>query len=127
MLPNFLVPEQVVRQNGSGAVVDLGDSAGNVLSVTLGIYRILEQESMDLTIWGSTDGAEWGSKPLISFPQKFYCGAYNLTLDLSDHPEIHYLRTEWKLGRWGRGEPTPLFGFYVFAETASESVMRAAS
>jgi hypothetical protein len=26
---------------------------------------------------------------------------------------------QWKLNRWGRGEPTPLFGFYVFGEPAS--------
>lgn len=126
MLPNFLLPEQDVRQNGAGPVVELGDFAGGVLTVTMGIHRILEQESLDLKIVGSADGQTWSDKPLAAFPQKFYCGVYNLTLDLSERPEVKYLKAEWKLNRWGRGEPTPLFGMYVFAEAAKESVLRAA-
>ena len=37
MLPNFLLPDQVVRQNGSGPAIDLGEQAGGVLAVTLGV------------------------------------------------------------------------------------------
>ena len=118
MLPNFLLCEQIVRQNGTGPALDLGAQAGNVLSVTLGINRIIEQESLDLAVWGSADGENWGTMPLTRFPQKFYCGVYSLMVDLSDRPDIRYLRCDWKVSRWGRGEPTPLFGLYVFAETS---------
>lgn len=127
MLPNFLLPEQIIRQNGTGPSLELGSKAGSVLSITLGINRIIEQESLDLTIWGSKDGENWGPKPLAGFPQKFYCGLYNLLLDLSHCPEVNYIRCEWKVSRWGRGEPTPLFGVYVFAEMAQVHALSAAS
>lgn len=123
MVPNFLLPEQTVRQNGTGPVVPLGDTHPDAVSITLGITRIIEQESLELAIWGSADGETWGPKPLAVFPQKFYCGVYSLVLDLSDQPDIHFLRTEWKVNRWGRGESLPLFNVYVFAEPASARVM----
>jgi hypothetical protein len=82
----------------------------------LGITRIIEQESLDISVWGSADNADWGTKPLLSYPQKFYCGTYQVLLDLNDRPEVRYLRVQWKVGRWGRGASKPLFGFYVFAE-----------
>ena len=126
MLPNFLLPEQVVRQNGSGPVIDLGEPGNSVLAVTLGINRIIEQESIDVRIVGSADGVTWTDKPISAFPQKFYCGVYTLLLDLTDHPDVRYLRVDWKLNRWGRGEPTPLFGLYVFAETVQQRVLTAA-
>ncbi|WP_321478067.1 hypothetical protein [uncultured Paludibaculum sp.] len=126
MLPNFLLPEQVVRQNGSGPTIEIGDSAGDVVSLTLGIHRTIEQQSLDLSISGSTDGENWGDKPLAAFPQKFYCGVYSLIVDLSDRPDIRYLRVDWKVSRWGRGEPTPLFGMYVFAEPVRQGVLGAA-
>ena len=71
-----------------------------------GKYRI--ETSSDLT--------NWGTRPLVSFPQKFYCGTYQIELDLSAHPEVAHLRTQWKVSRWGRGAPEPLFGFYLFAQ-----------
>ena len=55
-------------------------------------------------------------RPLVSFPQKFYCGTYQIELDLSAHPDVAHLRTQWKVSRWGRGAPEPLFGFYLFAQ-----------
>ena len=125
MLPNFLLPEQDVRQNGSGPIIELNDSVGGVFTVTLGIHRILEQQSLDLSISGSADGETWSDKPLVAFPQKFYCGVYTLLLDLSDRSDIRYLRAQWKVNRWGRGEPTPLFGLYVFVEPLKQSVLQA--
>lgn len=126
MLPNFLLPEQEIRQNGAGPAVDIADASGGLFTVTLGIHRILEQESLDLCIKGSSDGTTWGEKPLAAFPQKFYCGVYTLVLDLSECPDVRYLRAEWKLNRWGRGEPTPLFGIYVFAEPVKDAMLKAA-
>jgi hypothetical protein len=125
MLPKFLLPEQVVRGNGTGPVIDLEDAGGSLLAITLGITHIIEQESLDLLIWASRDGQTWGDRPIFSFPQKFYCGTYTLLLDLSDRPDVRFLKTEWKLNRWGRGEPIPLFGFYVFAQRSKAQVLAA--
>jgi len=122
MLPNFLLPESVLREDGSSEAIDLGSSQGMMLQVTLGITRIIEQESLDVSISGSTDGSTWSDKPLLAFPQKFYCGTYSMTLDLGAQPEVCFLKVNWKMNRWGRGEPQPLFGFYVFAEPVEARV-----
>ena len=118
MLPNFLIPEAERRADGTGEALDLGQSKSKV-KLTLGITRIIEQESLDVSIWGSADNANWGTKPLATFPQKFYCGTYTILLDLADYPDVQYVRAQWKVGRWGRGESRPLFGFYLFAEETS--------
>jgi hypothetical protein len=123
MLPEFLLPETTVREAGSGPVIALGANQGSVLILTLGITRIIEQESLDLSICGSADGDDWTSKPLITFPQKFYCGTYQLVLDLSDRPDVRYLRAKWQVNRWGKGDPTPLFDMYLFVkELQSEAL-----
>jgi hypothetical protein len=127
MLPNFLLPEQVVRQDGAGPAVPLGDHPPQALNVTLGITRIIEQESIELSIWGSADGENWGEKPRAVFPQKFYCGVYTTLVDLDGAPAPRFLRVQWKVSRWGRGEPTPLFGFYVFGEPVARPAGRGAA
>jgi hypothetical protein len=126
MLPSFLLPEAVIRGDAEGPVVGLGASQGKLLLLTLGITRIVEQESLDVAIWGSPDGVNWGAKPLASFPQKFYCGTYQLLLDLSDRADVQYLKANCRLARWGRGEPKPLFGAYLFAQEAQSRAAGAA-
>jgi len=115
MRPAFLVPETIVRESGKSPELELS-ATGQPLLVTLGINRIIEQESLDIFIYGSKDGSDWGTKPLLRFPQKFYCGTYSMLLDLSQHPDIRFLRAEYKANRWGRGDSQPLFGFYVFVD-----------
>jgi hypothetical protein len=127
MLPSFLIPELVVREDGQSQETILGTSQGKTILLTLGITRIIEQESLEVSIWGSADNADWGPKPLASFPQKFYCGTYQLVLDLTEHPDIQYLRAGYKTNRWGRGEPKPLFEIYLFAqEMAPQAAARTA-
>jgi len=116
MLPQFLLPETTVREAGTGPDLDLGENRGICLVLTLGITRIIEQESIDLSIWGSTEGENWGTKPLAAFPQKFYCGTYQIVLDLTDRADVGHLRVKWAVNRWGKGDPKPLFGIYVFAQ-----------
>ena len=123
MLSAFLVEETTVREAGTGPAIGLGDQQGGTLILTLGITRIVEQESIDLSIWGSADGSDWGTRPLVSFPQKFYCGTYRLLLDLSHHPDVKYLRAKWQVSRWGRGDPKPLFGIYLFAQDATKQAI----
>ena len=63
MLPNFLVQETVIREAGTGPELSVDSVSGGLLVLTLGITRIIEQESLDVSIWGSADNADWGAKP----------------------------------------------------------------
>jgi hypothetical protein len=92
------------------------DQSNGTLVLTLGITRIIEQESIDISIWGSADGTEWGAKSLVTFPQKFYCGTYQIILDLTDQPNVKFLRAKWAVNRWGKGDSKPLFTIYLFAQ-----------
>jgi hypothetical protein len=125
MLPEFLIPETTVREGGTGPAMALGTEPGSTVILTLGITRIIEQESLDLTIWGSADGNEWGAKPVASFPQKFYCGTYQILLDLSEHPDVRYLRAKWQVNRWGKGDLKPLFTLYLFVQALERQLVAA--
>jgi hypothetical protein len=122
MSPEFLLPETTVREAGAGPEISLDDQQGKTLIVTLGIMRIIEQESLDLSIWGSVDGSDWGAKPLASFPQKFYCGTYQTVIDLSLYPDVKYLRAKWQVNRWGKGDSKPLFGLYLFVQATDRQM-----
>jgi hypothetical protein len=125
MLPQFLLPETTVRDAGQSPDLNLGELQSGTLILTLGITRIIEQQSIDVSIWGSADGAEWSAKPLVAFPQKFYCGTYQILLNLGDHP-AKFLRAKWTVNRWGKGDPKPLFGVYLFVqEMARELALHA--
>ena len=126
MLPQFLLQETTVRAAGASSDLDLGEQLGGTLLLTLGITRIIEQQSIDISIWGSADGSDWGSKPVASFPQKFYCGTYQIAIDLANRAEVRYLRAKWQVNRWGKGDSKPLFTLYLFAR-ASQPELAAAS
>lgn len=114
MLDTFLVPENTrVTAKGDGAAVNVSGAGGPYFLLTLNIAEIVEQESLDVTIWASADGTNWGDKPLASFPQKFYRGQHPLLLDLSGAPDRKFIRAHWEVNRWGRGSATPEFGFNV--------------
>jgi hypothetical protein len=125
MLPQFLLPETTVREAGTGPDLSLGEQRGTLI-FTLGITRIVEQESIDISIWGSADGSDWGAKPLASFPQKFYTGTYQILLDLSEKPAVKFLRVKWLVNRWGKGETKPLFTVYVFVQEMARQMAGAA-
>jgi hypothetical protein len=116
MLPNFLFPETEVNKDGEGPVLALENAAGKLLQLTLGITEAVEQESLDVLVFGSADGNEWGAKPLLSFQQKFYTGTYTMILDLTALPEVRFLKVKYKAARWGHWTTGPEFKFYVFAE-----------
>lgn len=124
MLPGFLLPETTIREAGNGPGIDLGDNRGGLILLTLGITRIIEQESLDVSVWASVNNSEWGAKPVGSFPQKFYCGTYQILLDLRPHPDAQFLRVKYHAQRWGKGEPKPLFDAYVFAQTVQQQALR---
>lgn len=121
----YLVPECIAHADGVGPIIDLGAHCGKLLTLTVGINHVIEQERLIISVWGSTDGIDWGTKPLVASPQKHYCGIYSTFLNLARYPKVRYLRAEWHMSRWGKEDPTPMFRFYVFAEE-SGSHMRTA-
>lgn len=110
MLDALLVPEQAVEKGGEGSAIEAGEAAGRRFLLTLEVTRAVEQESLEVSVWGSEDGANWPTK-LSLFPQKFYPGSSQLLLDLASHPEVKFLRAKWEVNRWGRGDMTPRFTF----------------
>ena len=121
----MLVPETVTREDGAGAEVALGSSQGSPLVLTLGITMITEQQSLDVSIRGSSDHLHW--RQLTTFPQKYYCGTYLLLLDLTQDWDVRYVRAQWRMSRWGVGECDTQSGFYIFAESMNVRRAGAAS
>src|SRR5271169_5730499 len=114
MMEAFLVPENtVVNAKGDGPALDVSRAQGRIFLVTLAITNIIEQESLDVSIFASADGATWDPKPVAAFPQKFYREEAPLLLDLAARPEVMFIRAHWEVGRWGRGTETPMFEFSV--------------
>jgi len=120
-------PKTVIHAKGDGPTVDVGSAASRVFLVTLEITNIVEQESLDLTIYGSADKVVWGAKPLLTFPQKFYRGDHPLLLDLNSVPDIKFVRAHWEVGRWGRGSETPMFEFSVTIKEIPADILKEAT
>src|ERR1700734_1941359 len=120
--PKCLLSESVRQGDGAGGVVPLDEYCGKLLVVTLGITDVVERTGLTVSIWGSSDQNNWGSQPLLTFRQRQYCGVYSVLLNLATHTEVRYLRVQWNMNRWGRGERTPLFGFEVFLEESGARV-----
>jgi len=104
-----------LTENGDGESRDIGSSQTRTFLCSMNITDQIEQESVDLSIWGSADGQDWGKFPLLKMPQQFYRGETRQVLDLSMRPEIRFLRPKWELARWGRVAPHPMFvlGFHL--------------
>ena len=128
MIDTFLVPEKTVASaKGDGPSIDVSAGANRVFLATLHITKIIEQESLDVSIYGSADGTTWTPKPIASFPQKFYRGMQPLLLDLTRHPEVKAVRAHWEMSRWGRGTEIPMFEFYVTLKEIPPEVLREAT
>jgi hypothetical protein len=105
-----LIPNQTrVEESGFGAAVDIRTSQTRTFFCVLMITDQIEQESVDVSIWGSADGENWGTHPILKLPQQFYRGETRAVLDLSLVPEINFIRAAWDLNRWGRVAPLPMF------------------
>src|SRR5882757_5980835 len=110
MLETILIPDKsTITAKGDGPAVEIGGSANRVFLLTLNITVVVEQESIEVAIFGSADGQTWSAKPILSFPQKFYCGQTPLLLDLAGQPDLKFIRAHWEVNRWGRGTDTVLF------------------
>jgi hypothetical protein len=126
MLDAFLVPEKtIVTAKGDSAAVDVS-AANPVFLVTLSITEVVEQESLEVTLFASADGATWEPKPVASFPQRFYIGELPLLVDLSAVVNTKFLRAHWEVSRWGRGSTTPRFEFALrLREVSHEALLEA--
>jgi hypothetical protein len=114
MIDVFLAPEAtVVTSNGDSAPAEIGSAEHRIFLITLSITAVIEQESLDLGVFVSADGATWEVKPIAALPQKFYVGEYPLLVDLSQHPDAKFLRAHWDVSRWGRGPNSPRFEIAV--------------
>lgn len=128
MIDTVLVPAKtVVHAKGDGAPVDVSGAAHRVFLLTLAITNIIEQESLDVSLHGSSDGVNWEAKPIAAFPQKFYRGQQPLLVDLTQHPGSQFLRVHWEVNRWGRGAETPMFEFGVTIKEVPPELLREAA
>jgi len=98
-----------MEANGDGAAFDISASTSRTYLCRLTVSDQIEQESLDVSIYGSADGETWTKKPLLKLPQQFYRGTTKMVLDLSFRPELKFLRARWELNRWGRVAPMPMF------------------
>lgn len=128
MIDTFLVPDKtVVNAKGDGPSVDVSSASNRVFLLTLNIAGIVEQESLDVSIHSSADGAAWSPKPVTNFPQKFYQAQHPLLLDLTGHAEVKFLRAHWEVSRWGRGSETPMFEFNVTIKEVPSDILQEAT
>lgn len=98
-----------LESNGLGQAFDISSSESRTFLCRLTISDQLEQESLDVSIWGSSDGQTLGKTPLLKIPQQFYRGTTKMVLDLSLRAEVKFLQAKWEVNRWGRVSPTPMF------------------
>ena len=105
-----LIPQgTLVQENSYGVAVDIRASLTRTFFCVLEISDQIEQESADVSIWGSADGENWGTHPILKLQQQFYRGETRAVLDLTLIPEINFVRAGWDLNRWGRVAPLPMF------------------
>ena len=106
---DLIPPDTLVKENGTSAAVDIRASQTRTFFCIMNITDQIEQESVDVAIWGSADGENWGTHPILKLPQQFYRGEIRAVLDLTLVPEINFIRASWELNRWGRVAPLPMF------------------
>jgi hypothetical protein len=113
MIDTYLVPQNTtVNAKGDGEVVEVSSATNRTFLLTLRVVETVEQESLDVSVFGSADGTTWDPKPIISFPQKFYVGETPILVE-SVSTDTRFLRAHWEVNRWGRGPEQPMFVFDV--------------
>lgn len=127
MIDTSLVAPTSVTAKGDGQAVDVSGASSRVFLLTLSITKIIEQESLDVSVYDSPDGATWSPKSIAAFRQEFYCGEFPLLLDLTAHPDVKFVRAHWEVARWGRGTETPMFEFGVSMKEVPADILREAA
>lgn len=124
---SLVAPHTSVSAKGDGQAVDVSGASSRVFLLTLAITKIIEQESLDVSVYGSSDGATWSPKSIAAFRQEFYCGEFPLLLDLTAHADVKFVRAHWEVARWGRGTETPMFEFGVSIKEVPTDILREAT
>jgi hypothetical protein len=106
---NLIPFDTLMEENGEGEKVDISASTTRTFFCTMLVTDQIEQESLDVSIWGSADGENWGTHPVLKLPQSFYRGETRAVLELVFRPDVKFVRARWELNRWGRGTPLPMF------------------
>jgi hypothetical protein len=128
MLDSYLVPKNtVVSSKGDSAPIDLSAASHRVFLLSLQITNIVEQEALDVSIYGSADGTTWGPKPIASFPQKFYRAEHPLLLDVTQQNDVKFVRAHWEVNRWGRGSEQPMFEFQLAIREVPADLLKEAT
>jgi hypothetical protein len=105
-----LIPSSTrLTSNGEGQAFEIPANGTRVFMCTMFVTEQIEQESVDISVWGSSDGQDFGKLPLLKMPQRFYRGETRQILDLTLKPDVKFVRAKWELTRWGRGAPHPVF------------------
>jgi len=124
---SVLVPAgTVATAKGDGQAIDVSGASTRVFLATLTITKIIEQESLDVSIFSSADGAAWDAKSIAAFRQEFYAGETPLLLDLREHSNVKFVRAHWEVARWGRGTETPMFEFGVTMKEVPAQILQEA-
>ncbi|MFZ0955834.1 MAG: hypothetical protein WAN60_05800 [Candidatus Sulfotelmatobacter sp.] len=126
-LVDLVAGKTVATSKGDGPTVDVSAASSRVFLLTLDITNIIEQESLDVNMYGSADGAAWSPKPIVAFPQKFYREQSVLLLDLTAHPDVKFVRAHWDVARWGRGTETAMFEFGVTMREVPANILKEAA
>jgi len=106
---SIIPPQTKLESNADGQAFEISATTTRTFLCQLTVTEQLEQESLDVSLWGSADGQDFGKRPYLKIPQQFYRGTTKMVLDLSLRPEVRFLRARWELNRWGRVAPTPMF------------------
>jgi hypothetical protein len=106
---DLIAPHSLLEATADGEAADVSASATRTFLCHLVISDQIEQESLDVSIWGSADGQSWGTHPILKLPQRFYRGETRAVLELALRPEVKLIRAKWELNKWGRGAPVPAF------------------
>lgn len=110
MFESALIPAKtIVTTKGDGDAVNLSVTNARVFLITLKITDIVEQEALELSVYGSSDGQTWTAKPILTFRQQFYASETPMLLNLSGLSDVKFVRAHWEVNRWGRGPETPRF------------------
>jgi hypothetical protein len=128
MLDTAIIPDKtIITAKGDSEALDISGAANRVFLLTLTITDVVEQESIEVSIFTSADGQAWSAKPALTFPQKFYREQAPMLLDVSGQPDVKFLRAHWEVNRWGRGEPTPMFEFHISIKEVPSDVLKEAT
>ena len=71
---DLIRPGTKLTANGEGESYEISSSGTRTFMCWIEITDQIEQESVDVSVYGSEDGHAWGKMPLLKMPQRFYRG-----------------------------------------------------